>query len=104
MTTSTTEKWNYRARARNGAVINGVMEATDQSAVAKTLMASGAVPLEISASNSGMQKEIRIGGPKKVKMKDLAVFSRQFATMLNAGLPMFRALNLLARAVKPELS
>ena len=96
MTTATTEKWNYRARARNGTIINGVMEGTDQSAVANTLMASGAVPLEITASNSGMQKEIRIGGPKKVKMKDLAVFSRQFATMLNAGLPMFRALNLLA--------
>lgn len=102
MTTSTTEKWNYRARARNGAIINGVMEGADQSAVANTLMASGAVPLEISASNSGMQKEIRIGGPKKVKMKDLAVFSRQFATMLNAGLPMFRALNLLADQAENE--
>ena len=36
-------------------------------------------------------------GAKKVKLKDLAVFSRQFATMINSGLSLLRALNILSQ-------
>ncbi len=43
-----------------------------------------------------MNKEITIPGMKpKVKLKDLAVFSRQFATMINSGLSLLRALSIL---------
>ena len=41
---------------------------------------------------------IEINSPKKVKLKDLAVFSRQFATMVNSGLPILRALSILVGA------
>ncbi len=44
-----------------------------------------------------MKKELSIPGfGKKVKLKDLAVMSRQFATMINAGLSLLRALTILA--------
>lgn len=100
--TLTTDKWNYRARGKNGAIIEAVMEADSEAAVSNTLMANGAIPLEITKANAGMQKEIRIGGPKKVKLKDLAVFARQFATMIASGLPMIRALKILADQVENE--
>ncbi len=43
----------------------------------------------------GLNLEINIK-KKKVKLKDLSVFSRQFATMVNSGLPILRALSILA--------
>ena len=55
----------------------------------------GFTPLEASKKSSGMKLEINLR-PGKVKMKELAVFSRQFATMVNSGLPILRALAILA--------
>ena len=63
------------------------MEAASEVAVADKLRAMGYVPLEVKAANVGMQREINFGRKKRVKTKDLAVFSRQFATMIDAGLP-----------------
>src|SRR4051794_23087046 len=57
----------------------------------------GYSPLRIKQSEAGLKKELKIpgfGGPK-VKLKDLAIFSRQFATMINSGLSMLRALSIL---------
>src|SRR3954454_24140031 len=54
-----------------------------------------------------MNKELKIPGfgKKKVKLKDLAVFSRQFATMVNSGLSLLRALNILCEQTEnPELA
>jgi type IV pilus assembly protein PilC len=51
----------------------------------------GYAPIAINELKAGMKKELSIpgfGGKKKVKLKDLAVFSRQFATMINAGLSL----------------
>nr|WP_281380980.1 type II secretion system F family protein [Nocardioides panaciterrulae] len=51
-----------------------------------------------------MNREINIGPKKRVKTKDLAVFSRQFATMIDAGLTMIRALSIMAdQSENPEL-
>jgi type IV pilus assembly protein PilC len=52
-----------------------------------------------------MNKELSFGGKKKVKLKDLAVFSRQFATMINSGLSLLRALTILTEQTEnPELA
>ena len=51
------------------------------------------MPLAISESGVGMSKEIKIPGiGNKVKLKDLAIFARQFATMTSSGLSLIRAL------------
>ncbi len=51
-----------------------------------------------------MQREITFGRKKKIKLKDLAVFCRQFATMIDAGLTMLRGLTILAdQSDNPEL-
>jgi type IV pilus assembly protein PilC len=51
-----------------------------------------------------MQREISFGRKKRIKLKDLAVFARQFATMIDAGLTMLRALTILAeQSENPEL-
>jgi type IV pilus assembly protein PilC len=97
--------FTYRVRDRAGKVIEGTLEADTASAVAGKLKSMGYAPVSIEQSNAGMKREIRFGGPKKVKLKDLAIFSRQFATMINSGLSLLRALNILTEQTdNPELA
>jgi len=55
----------------------------------------GYTPLEVGKEKKGLNFEIKLR-PGKVKLKEIAVFSRQFATMVNSGLPILRALTILA--------
>jgi type IV pilus assembly protein PilC len=90
------QSYTYRVRTKEGRVLSGLMEAEGEAAVASRLRAQGLVPVQISKEKGeGLKKEINIL-PEKVKLKDLAVFSRQFATMINSGLSLLRTLNILA--------
>ncbi len=78
-------------------MINGSLEAESTAVVASKLKAMGYAPVSISKSSGGMKTEIKIPGfGPKVKLKDLAIMSRQFATMINSGLSLLRALNILS--------
>jgi type IV pilus assembly protein PilC len=89
--------YEYSVRDRSGKIVSGKLEAESQAAVATKLKSMGYAPVSINESKAGMKKEISIPGfGKKVKLKDLAVMSRQFATMINAGLSMLRSLTILA--------
>ena len=89
------DSYAYRVRTKEGRVISGQMEADGEAAVASRLRAQGLVPVQITKEGgSGFKKELTII-PKKVKLKDLAIFSRQFATMINSGLSLLRTLNIL---------
>jgi len=85
----------YKVRDRAGKTVSGTIEAESPSAVANKLKGMGYAPISIEAFNPGMKREIKLGGKKKVKLKDLAIFARQFATMINSGLSLLRALNIL---------
>jgi type IV pilus assembly protein PilC len=90
--------YEYKVRDQAGSVKTGTLSAESPAQVASKLKQMGYAPLSITEKNAGMKKEIRIPGlsrKPKVKLKDLAVFSRQFATMINSGLSLLRALNIL---------
>src|SRR3954449_4185884 len=94
-----TATFEYKVRDRAGKLTSGKIDAESQAQVATKLKSMGYAPLSITEANSGMGKEISIPGlsrKKKIKLKDLAVFSRQFATMINSGLSLLRALYILA--------
>jgi len=93
-----TTTFQYSVRDRSGKVITGTMAAEHQGMVAQRLKSMGYAPLTITTSGQGLKKEITIPGfgGKRVKLKDLAIMSRQFATMINAGLSLLRALTILA--------
>lgn len=96
------ESFAYKVRTREGRVLDGKMEADGEAAVANRLRSQGLVPIQIAKeSKVNMKMEIRLR-PPKVKLKDLAVFSRQFATMINSGLSLIRALNILAEQTENE--
>ena len=87
----------YKARDSAGKLRSGTLEADNPASVAGKLKTMGYAPVSISESGKGLNREITIPGlgTKKVKLKDLAVFSRQFATMINSGLSLLRALTIL---------
>ena len=89
--------FEYKVRDRAGTVQTGQMEAPSSAAVAKTLRDKGFVPLKIAEHRVGsLDKELKLPGmKKKVKPKEVAVFSRQLATMVNSGLTLVRALSVL---------
>lgn len=92
-----TATYEYKVRDKTGALKSGKLDAETPAQVASKLKSMGYAPLSISQTNAGMSKELKIPGfgTPKVKLKDLAVFSRQFATMVNSGLSLLRALNIL---------
>ena len=99
-----TTQYSYKVRDAGGKFVEGKVEAASEAAVADKLRAMGYVPLEVRAANAGMQREVSFGRKKRVKLKDLSVFARQFATMIDAGLTMLRALTIMSEQVeKPEL-
>ncbi|MHB1614898.1 MAG: type II secretion system F family protein, partial [Actinomycetes bacterium] len=88
--------YQYSVRDRQGRIVTGKLEADSPSTVAQKLRSMGYAPVSISQHSAGMKTEIRLpslGSP--VKLKDLAVLSRQFATMISSGLSLLRALSIL---------
>jgi type IV pilus assembly protein PilC len=99
------ETFTYKVRDTRGRLRDGKVDAENAEVVAQRLRQMGFVPLEIVPSGSGMNREIKLGFEKRVKLRELAVFSRQFATMVNAGLTLLRALAILAEQVEnPKLA
>lgn len=88
------ELYTYKARDKSGNLVNGTLEADSEGLVLQRLREMGYSPLEASKKSSGMNLEINLR-PGRVKLKEVAVFSRQFATMVNSGLPILRALAIL---------
>jgi type IV pilus assembly protein PilC len=96
MATATLSKFDYQVRDRSGKMITGQLEADTQAAVAAKLTSMGYAPIKIEqVKDKGLNTEITLPGSNKVKLKDLAIFSRQFATMISSGLALIRALSIL---------
>jgi type IV pilus assembly protein PilC len=89
-------QYAYKVKDNRGRLVEGKVEADSEAAVADKLKSMGYRPLEIKQANGGLDREIRLFGKERVKLKDLSVFSRQFATMINAGLSMLRTLTILS--------
>ncbi|MDW4572241.1 type II secretion system F family protein [Microbacterium sp. M3] len=92
------QEFVYRAvDPRGGSVVKGNIEAASESAVTTKLKAQGLTPLEVTLkSNTGLNREIKLpGATKTVSARTLAVFSRQMAGLINAGLPLMRTLSIL---------
>jgi type IV pilus assembly protein PilC len=86
----------YKVRDQGGKVLSGTIVADSETLVVQRLREQGLTPLNVTEEKkAGLKMEIRLGSPK-VKLKQLAVFSRQFATMVNSGLPILRALAILS--------
>ncbi len=85
-------KFNWEASTRTGERRRGVMEAADANAVEARLRNEGLTPSRVRKA----PREIDIVIGSGVSPKDLQIFTRQLATMIDAGLPLVQCLDILA--------
>lgn len=95
---ASTTTFAYRGRTAEGKIVKGRLEATGQGSVAARLRTMGLSPVSIeeAAEGTGLDREISLGFGSGVKLKDLAIMSRQMATMIGSGLSILRTLNIIA--------
>ncbi|HWM33311.1 MAG TPA: type II secretion system F family protein [Pseudolysinimonas sp.] len=89
----------YTSRNDAGKVVKGKVEAQSEAAAVAKIRGLGLQPVTVeeSLAGTGLQREIHIPGfEKSVGLKDLAIMSRQLATMISSGLSLLRALSILA--------
>lgn len=89
--------FTYTAIDSNGRTVRSKMEAENESLVLAKLRDQAMHCTEIKASKKSAAFSV---GKKKLKPKTLVVFSRQFATMIDAGIPILRCLDILATQQK----
>ena len=92
--------YKYLAKDKTGLTVNGMLQAVSEAEVADTLHKKEMVVfsvefVKVSALNAKLVE-------KKVKLEDLVVFSRQLATMIDAGIPLVNALSILAEQIEND--
>jgi type IV pilus assembly protein PilC len=88
----------YKVRDSHGKVLEGNLEADSADLVKHRLLDLGYVPIAIEERKaSALKSDVKIPFlSDRIKLKDIAIFSRQFATMINSGLSLLRTLTVLA--------
>ena len=86
--------YTYRVRNRQGEILQDQMEGADTIAIVAELRQQGLLVIDVK-EKSLARRDI-LAPFKKVKLGDLVVFSRQLATLINAGLPIVRSLHILS--------
>ncbi len=90
-------KFNWEARTRTGGTQKGVIEAATVDVVEAQLKKYGFSNITIKAESKGMGLKLpSFGGGAKIPEKDLVIFTRQFSTMIDSGLPLVQCLDILA--------
>ena len=88
----------YQARDQAGKTISGVQEGLNEENAINALMTRGLMVLTIQQKSSGKIDR----GPIKVSETDLVLFTRQLATMVDAGLPLVSGLTALFEQADPR--
>lgn len=84
-------QFQYEAKTRTGELRTGVLEADDEAAVGVKLRAQQLTPVKVKKRGFSLS----FGGGS-ISTKDLVVFTRQFSTMIDAGLPLVQCLEILS--------
>ena len=87
--------FKYVAKDHDGKTATGSIEAQTESEVVDILRKKDLIIVSVSEAAAGFKMSMVFGGGKKIKIDDLVVFSRQLATMVDAGIPLVGALDIL---------
>ena len=92
--------YHYKARNPEGRIVQSTAEGDDVTAVASALRRQGLLVIDVKAR--GPTDRNILDPFKRVRPDDLVVFTRQLATMINAGLPIVRSLYVLSEQTENE--
>ncbi|MBI2797015.1 MAG: type II secretion system F family protein [Gemmatimonadetes bacterium] len=87
--------FTYTARAANGELKSATLEATNKDEVIAQLKRQRMTVVKVDEA-------AKAKGGGKVTMRDIVIFTRQFSTMINAGLPLVQALDILSRQTESK--
>jgi type IV pilus assembly protein PilC len=98
------ETFLYKVKDKGGKLVEGSIEAETADLVVGKLRSMGYTPINITQQTGvNVNKDLKLPGfSDRIKLKDVAVFSRQFATMINSGLSLLRSLNILAEQTESK--
>lgn len=98
--------FEYKARDRTGKSLVATMEAGSKRDVATVLKEKGYYVTEIKEPGTGLNADIALPAwldpTSKPSFRDVTLFSRQFATVINAGLPMVQSLHILQQQAEKQ--
>lgn len=99
-----TTTFDYKVRDRDGKLVSGQLDGDNLALVAAKLRDMGFAPIEIKpVGGVNLRREIVIPGlSDRVKLKEVALMSRQLATMVAAGLTLVRSLGVLADQIESK--
>ncbi len=86
--------FKWEGKTLKGLIKKGEMDAPDQAAIRIHLRQQNIIPTKISSK--GREFKISLPFKKKVKKRAIAIFTRQLATMIDAGLPLVQSLEILS--------
>ncbi len=93
----------FRAVDLAGVPARGELEAASKSQVSEQLRQRGLIVLDVSEKRESLKLESVFQRFKSVNLRNLSVFSRQFATLINSGMPMLRSLYTLEEQTEDEM-
>jgi type IV pilus assembly protein PilC len=96
----------WEGKTAQGKILKGEMEALNQQSVLARLRSQRIqpIPTRVREKGKGLDREITIPGlGSKVKDRDLMIFTRQFATMIDAGLPIVQCLDNLSQQTENKV-
>ena len=89
--------FEWEGKDKNGKVVRGELRSGGEAAVSASLRRQGILVTKV--------KKRKLTGGKSIKQKDIAVFTRQLATMMKAGVPLLQAFDIVARgSTNPKLT
>lgn len=88
-------EFKVKARSKDGKFVESKIKVSAESEIPARMRQQGMTLISAEPANRGLKMEINLG-KGKVKLKDLAVMTRQLSTMLKAGLPILRCLTILS--------
>jgi type IV pilus assembly protein PilC len=96
----------WEGKTAQGKILKGEMEALNQQSVLARLRSQRIqpIPTRVREKGKGLDRQITIPGlGSKVKDRDVMIFTRQFATMIDAGLPIVQCLDILSQQTENKV-
>ena len=89
--------FKYRAKDQQGKTVSATLEVKDKAALVDLLRKRGLIIISVEETKG---RALKVTARAKVKMDDLVIFSRQLATMVDSGIPLVQALDVLAEQIE----
>src|SRR5438093_1384301 len=93
--------FTYTARTLKGDLVNDKIDLPTRDDVIAHLRKNRLVVVQVRAAPKEFKFSFKLGGG--VKIRDVVVFTRQFSTMINAGLPLVQALDILSKQTENKV-